>query len=97
MIPKVIGATILVESIASLNASKFVLFAGSCYIVIDHINKDTAAEKTFFLEQAVNHIQLVPDCLLLLVRKLRLLGAFTTEARRTTALDLERSKHVFES
>ena len=89
MISEVIGPTILVESIASFNASKFVLFTGSCYIVVDHIDKYTTAEKTFFLEQAVNHIQLVPDCLLLLIRKLGLLGAFTTEAGYTTAFDLE--------
>lgn len=80
MIPKVIGATILVESIASLNVSKFKIFTGSCYVIVDHIDKDTAAEKTFFFEQAVNHIQLVPDCLLLLIGKLGFLGAFTTEA-----------------
>lgn len=89
MISEVIGPTILVERIASFNASKFVLFTGSCYIVVDHIDKYTTAEKTFFLEQAVNHIQLVPDCLLLLIRKLRLLGTFTTEAGYTTALDLK--------
>ena len=80
-----------------VNATKLKVLASTLDIVVNHIDKDSAAEHALFLEDLVDQIKLVPNGLLLFLCELRLHRTFTTDTDGLTTFDLEGGKDVFEA
>lgn len=93
----VVGVIVLAQLIAPINATELEVFARPLDIVVDHVDEDRTAEQALLLQNRVNRVQLVPDCLLLLLGELRLLGALTTQPDSLTSLDLKGREHVLEA
>ena len=94
---QIIGIVVLPEAVSLLNIAKLEVLAGPLNIVVYHVDEDGSAENALLLQQAVNQVQLVTNCLLLLLGQLGFLGAVAGKAGGDATFDLERAEDVLET
>ena len=80
-----------------IRATEFEVFAGSFDVVIDHIDQNSATEQALLLEDLVDKIKFVANCLLLLFGELGLLSTLSTKTNSYAALVLEGCEDILEA
>ena len=80
-----------------IRATEFEVFAGSFDVVIDHIDQNSATEQALLLEDLVDKIKFVANCLLLLFGELGLLSTLSTKTNSNAALVLEGCEDILEA